>query len=154
MLFSHQIVSNSLWPHGLQHARLHCPSLSLGVSSDTYPLNGWCHPTITSSVSPFYFCPPSFPASRSFLMSGLFSLCIRWPKYWCFSFSISPSNEYSRLISYRIDWFDLLAVQGTLKSLLQYHNLKAWILWCSVFYGPILTSVYDYWKKLHKNNKY
>ena len=69
---------------------------------------------------------------------------IRWPKYWSFSFSISPTNEYSGLISFRIDWFDLLAVQVTLKSLLQHHNLKASIL--SLLYGPALTSIHNYWQ--------
>ena len=80
---------------------------------------------------PFSFCPQSLPAS---VFSNESTLCMRWPKYWSFSFSISPSNEYSGLISFRIDWFDLPAVQGTLKSLLQHHNSKASILWCSVFF--------------------
>ena len=80
----------------------------------------------SSSVPHFSSCPQSFPASGSFSMSWLFN--IRWPEYWSFSFSISPSNEYSGLISCRTDWFDLLAVQGTLKSLLQYHNSKASVL--------------------------
>ena len=73
-------------------------------------------------------------------------LCVSWPKYWSFSFSISPSNEYLGLISFRMDWLDLLAVQGTLKSLLQHHSSKAPILWCSAFFSPTLTSIYDYWK--------
>ena len=72
---------------------------------------------------------------------------IRWPKYWSFSFSVSSSNEYSALISFRIDWFDLLAVQGTLKSLLQHHSSKAPISSAfSFLYGPTLTSIHDYWK--------
>ena len=83
----------------------------------------WCHPAISSSVAPFSFCPQSFPASGSFPVSQLF--ISKWPKFSSFSFSISPSNEYSRLISFRIDWFDLLAVQGTLKSLLKHHSSKA-----------------------------
>ena len=87
------------------------------------PLNWRCHPTISSSVTTFSSCPQSFPASGSFLINQLFH--VRWPKYWSFSFSISPSNEYSGLISLRIDWFHLLAVQGILKSLLQDHNSKA-----------------------------
>ena len=74
-------------------------------------------------------------------------LHIRWPKYWSFSFNISPSNEYSGLISVRMDWLDLLAVQGTLKSLLQHHSSKASILWCSAFFiVPTLTSIHDNWK--------
>ena len=86
--------------------------------------------------------PSIFPRIRVF--SNV--LHIRWPKYWSFSFSSSPSKEYSGLISFRIDWFDLLAVQGTLKSLLQHHSSKASILWCSAFFMVQLTSIYDYWK--------
>ena len=82
-------------------------------------------------------CPQSFPTSTSFSV-----LCIRWPKYWSFSFSISPSDEYSGLISFRIDWLDLLVVQGTLKSLLQHHSSKASILWCSVFFRVQLSHSY------------
>ena len=81
-----------------------------------------------------------FPSIRVF--SNESALRIRWPKYWSFSFSISPSNEYSGLISFRIHWFDLLAFQGTLKSLLQYHNLKASVLWCSVFFTVQLLHPY------------
>ena len=89
--------------------------------------------------------PSIFPSIRVFANES--ALHIRWPKYWSFSFSISPSNEYSGLISFKIDWFDLLAVQGTLKSLLQHHSLKLSILQCSAFfYGPTLTSIHDYWK--------
>ena len=96
LLFSCEVVSNSLWPHGLQHARLPCPSLSPGVCSNSWPLSRWCHPTISTSVVPLFSCPQSF--------EGLFqrvgsSFRIRWPKYWSFSFSISPSSEYSGLIS-------------------------------------------------------
>ena len=120
--FSCSVVSDSLWPHGLQHARLSCPSPTSGACSNSCSSSRWCHPTISSSVIPFSACLQSFPASGSFLESAL---CIRWPKYWSFSFSISPSNEYSGLIFFRMDWFDFLAVQGTLKSLLQHHSLKA-----------------------------
>ena len=115
---------DSLQPHGLQHTRLPCPSLSPRVCSNLCPLNQWCHPTISFSVIPVSSCLQSFLALGSFLVSRL--LCIRWPKYKSFSFS--PSNEYSGLISFRIDWFDLLAVQVTLKSLLQHQSLKASIL--------------------------
>ena len=110
----------TLWPHGLQRSRPPCPSPTPGAYSNSCLSSWWCHPTITSSVVPFS-CLQSFPASGSFLRSQFF----RWPKYWSFSFSISPSNEYSRLISLRIDWFGLLVVQGTLKSLLQHHSSKA-----------------------------
>ena len=86
----------------------------------------------TGSVIPFSSCLQSFPASGSF--SNELAVCIRWPNYWTFSFSISPSNEYSGLISFRIDWFDLLAVQGTLKNLFQNHSSKASVLWHSLWY--------------------
>ena len=114
LLFSHSVVSDSLWPHGMQYARLPCPSPSPGACSNSCPLSQWCPPTISSSVVPLFSRLQSFPAS---VFSNELALLIRWPKYWSFSFSISPSNEYSGLISFRIDWFDLLAVQGTLKSL-------------------------------------
>ena len=119
-------MSDSLWPHELQHRnRLLFPSPSPGACSNSCPLSQWFHPTISSSVSPFSSCPQSLPAS---VFSYESVLCIRWPKYWNFSFSINPSNEYSGLISFRIDWFDLLAFQGAFESLLQHHNLKASVL--------------------------
>ena len=99
--------------------------------SNSCPLSQWCHPAISSSVVPFSSCSQSFPAS---VFSSESALHIRWPNYWSFSFSISSSNEYSELISFRIDWFDLLAVQGTLKSLLQHYNSKASILQRSAFF--------------------
>ena len=106
--FSRSVVSNSLWPHGLQHAGPPCPSPTPRVHSDSHPSSQWCHPAISSSVVPFSGCLQSFPASGSFQMS----LRIRWPKYWSFSLSISSSNAYSGLISFRMDWVDLLAVQA------------------------------------------
>ena len=93
--------------------------------------------------------PPSPPVLNLSQHQGVFqwvSSLIRWPKYWSFTFSISPSSEYSGLISFRSDWFDLLAVQGTLKSLLQHHNSKPLILQLSLLYGPTFTSIPDYWK--------
>jgi len=103
---------------------------------------------------PLLLLPSIFPSITIFTNES--ALCIRWPNYWSFSFSISPLNEYSGFISFRIDWFDLCAVQGTLKSLLQHHNSKASILQHLVFfgtfsallspYGPTLTSIHDYWK--------
>ena len=105
----------------------------------------WCHPNILSSVDPFSSCLQSFPASGSFPNESV--LHIRWPKDWSFSFSISPSNEYSGLISFRMDWLDHLAVQGTLKSLLQHHSSKTLILQHSAFFiVQTLTSIHDYWK--------
>ena len=134
-------MSDSLQPHGLQHSRLPCPSLSPRVCSSSCPLSQWCYLTISFSAATFSFCLQSFLESGSFLMSWFFA---SGPKYW--SFSISPSNEYSGSISFKIDWFDLLSVQGILKSLLQHHSSKASILWRSLLYGPTLTSVHDYWK--------
>ena len=121
-----------LWPRGLQHARFPCLSLSPRVCSNSYPLSWCCHPTISSSVTRFSSCLQSFPASRSFPVGQFFA--IRWPKYWSFSFSMSHSSEYSGMISFRMDWLDLLAVQETLKSLLQYHSSKASSLQCSAFF--------------------
>ena len=127
------VTSNSLRPHGLQHARPPCPSPTPRVYSNSSPLSRWYHRTISSSVVPF--------SSRFNLAQhqGLFqwvssSHQVAILAYWRFSFSISPSNEYSGLISFRMDWLDLLAVQGTLKSLLQHHSSKASILQHSAFF--------------------
>ena len=128
------VVSDSLWPHGLQHTRIPCPSPYPEVCSNSSPYSWWCHPTISFSV------PSIFLSIRVF--SSESALRIRWPKYSNFSFSISPSNEYSGLISFRMDCFDLLAVQGTLKSLLQHQNLKASALQCSAFFLVQLSHPY------------
>ena len=139
-------MSNSLLPHELQHARLPCPSPSPGACSNSCPSSQWCHPTISSSAAPLLLWPSIFLSIRTF--SSQLALRIRWPKYWSVSFSISPSSEYSGLISFRIDWFALLAVQGTLRNLLQHRSSKASTLPSvpSLFYGPTFTSVHDYWK--------
>ena len=118
-------MSNSLWPHGPQHARPPCPSPTPGAYSNT------CSLRMPSShlilCRPLLLSPSIFPNIRVF--SNESALRIRWPKYWRFSFSISPpSNEHPGLISFRMDWLDLLAVQGTLKSLLQHHSAKTSIL--------------------------
>ena len=134
--FSHSVVSDSLRPHQPQHTRPPFPSPTPIVHPNPCPLSGLCHPTISSSVVLFSSCPQSFPASGSFQMT-LFkesALRIRWPKDWSFSFNISPSNEHPGLISFRMDWLDLLAVQGTLKSLLQHHSSKVSILQRSAFF--------------------
>ena len=115
-------MPDSLLPLGLQHTRLPYPSLSLEICSNSCPLSQWCHPTISSSVSAFSSWPQSVPASGSFPVTWLLT---PGGQYWSFSLSISPSNEYSGLLPFMIDWFDLLAVLGTLKSLLQHDNSKA-----------------------------
>ena len=139
--FSHSVVSNSLWPHGLQHTKLPCPSLTPGAYSNSCPSSQWYHPPShpLSSLS-----PPAFNLSQH---QGL----LQWvdytsgPMYWSFSFS--PSNGYSGLISFRIDWLDLLAVQETLKSLLQHHSSNASSLWHSAFFiVQMKTSMQEYWK--------
>ena len=127
-LFSHLIFLNhfssvaqscpTLCDHMTQHARPPCPSPTPRVYSNSCPLSQWCQPTISSCVIAFSSCFQASIFSSIRIFSNESTLCIRWPKYWSFSFSISPSNEYSGLLSLRTDWLDLLAVQGTLKSLL------------------------------------
>ena len=138
--FSCSVMSDSLWLHGLQHARPLCPSPTPRAYSNSCPLCQWCHPTMSSSVVPFSSHLQSFPASGSFEMSWLFAS--GGQKCWSFSFSISPSSKYSGLISFRMDWLDLLAVQETLKSLLQHHSSKATILHCSAFFMVQLSHAY------------
>ena len=132
-------MSDSLRPCELQHSRLPCPLLSSRVCSYSCPLSRWCHPTI-SSCCPFLLLPAIFPSTENF--SNMSALRTRWPKYWSFSFNISPSNEYPGLISSGIDWFDLLAVQGTLKGLLEHHSLKASILQRSAFFMVQILHMY------------
>ena len=130
----------ALQRHGLQHTRLPCPSLSTGVCSDSCPLSQRSHQPSHSLSHPLCFLPPVFSSFRVF--SNESALCIRWPKYWSFSLNISPSNEYPGLISFRMDWLDLLTVQGILKSLLQHHSSKASILRCSAFFIVQLSHPY------------
>ena len=120
------VVSDSLWPHEPQHTSPPCLSPTPGVYPNPCPLSRRCHPTISSSVVPFSSCIRVF--------SNESALRIRWPKYWSFSFNISLSKEHPGLISFRMDWLDLLAVQGTLKGLLQHHSSKASLLQCSAFF--------------------
>ena len=142
--FSRSVRSASLRPHELQHARplsitnSQSPPKIMFIES-VMPFNHLilcCHPLLLSSI---------FPRIRVF--SNESALRIRWLKYWSFSFNISPSNEYPGLICFRMDWLDLLAVQGPLKSLIQHHSSKASILWCSAFFiVPTFTSTHDHWK--------
>ena len=137
--FSHSVMSDSSQLHGLQHARLPCPSPTPRAYSSSSPSSWWSYPTI-SSCRPILLPPSIFPSIRVFFNN--FVLCIRWPKYWSFSFSISRSNEHTGLISLRMDWLDLLALQGSLKSLLQHHSSKASILWLSIFLTVQLSNLY------------
>ena len=125
------------------------PQASLSITNSQSLLKLMSIKSVMSSnhlflCHPLLLLPSIFPSIRVFFKESV--LCIRWPKYWSFSFSLSPSNEYSGLISFRIDWLDLLAVQGTLKSLLQHHSSKASILQCLTFFMVQLISIYDYQK--------
>ena len=124
-------MSDSLWSPELQHPRLSCPSLSPGICLSSCALSQWCHLT-TSSSAALFFCLQSFPSSGSLPISQFFAS--GGQSTGASALVINLSNEYSGLISFRPDWFDLLAVQGTLKSLLQYHNSKASILRHSAFF--------------------
>ena len=122
------VMSDSLQPHGLQHARLPSPLPPPGaviIQTHLHRVGDAIQPP-HPSFAPLLLLPSIFPSTRVFSNESV--LLIRWPKYWSFCFSISLSNEYSGLISFRIDRLDLLVVQGTLKSLLQHHSSKAWIL--------------------------
>ena len=144
--FSHSFVSDSLWPHGLQHNRLPCPSLTSKLTQTHVHRVAdfilYC--PMSSSVVPFSY----LPSIRVF--SNESALHIWWPKYWSFSFIISPSNAYWGLISFKTDWLDLLAVQGTLKSLLQHHSSKASILQHSAFLVVQLSHPYITTGKNHR----
>ena len=128
-----------LWPHELQHTRPPCPSPIPRVDPNPCPSSQWCYPTIYFILCrPLLLLPSIFPSIRVF--SNESALRMRWPKFWSFSFS--PSNEHPELISFRMDWLDLLAVQGTLNSLLQHHSSKASILQCSAFFTVQLSHPY------------
>ena len=135
-------MSDSLRPHKSQHARPPCPSPTLRV--DTYTKLMYIKLVMPSShlilCHPLLLLPPIPPSTMVF--SNESTLHMRWPKYWSFSLSISPSSEYSGLVSFRMDWLDLLAVQGTLKSLLQLHSSKASILRHSAFFTVLLSHPY------------
>ena len=148
LLFSHSVGSDYMQPHGLQYVRPPCPSLSWSLLKlmsieSVMPSN---HLIL---CCPLLFLSSIFPSIRDFPESAL---CIRWPKYWSFSFSISPSKEYLGLIFSGIDWFDLLTVQGTLKSLLQHCSSKASILQCSAFFMVQLSHPYMTTGKKHSSD--
>ena len=136
-------MSNPLRSHGLQHTSLPCPSLSSGVCSNSCPLESVMPSNHLILCHPLLLLPSVFPSIRVF--SNESALPIRWSKYWSFSFHISPSNEYTGLISFRMNWLDFLAIQGTLKNLLQHHCLKASFFGLSAFFMVQLsTSVHDF----------
>ena len=145
--FNCSVVSDSLWPHGLQHARPPCPSPTPGVYSNSCPLSWWCHPTISSSVVPFSSCLQSFPASGSFPVSHLFASGGQ---------SVGVSASASVLSMNIQGWFslgltgsfriDLLSAKGTLSSFIQHCNWKHWFFSAQPFYGPTLKSIHNYWK--------
>ena len=130
--FSYSVVSDSLRPHGLQHARLPCPSPTPGACLKLMTIDLVMPSNHLILCHPLLLLPSIFPSIKVFSSESV--LPIRWPKYWSFSFSISPSNEHSGLVSFRIDWLDLLAVQETLKSLLLHHSSKASIFQPSAFF--------------------
>ena len=135
----------TLWPHELQHARPPCPSPTPGVHSDSRPSSQWCHPAFSSSVIPFSSCPPIPPSIRVF--SNESTLCTRWPKYCSFSFSIIPSKEIPGLISFRMDWLDLLCSPRDSQESSptpQFKSINSSML--SFLHSPTLTSIHDHWK--------
>ena len=138
--FTHSVMSNTLRLHGLQHARLPCSSPTARACSNSMSIELVMPPSHLILCHPLLLLPSIIPSFTVF--SNELTLHIKWPKYWSFSFSTSPSNEYSGLISFRIDWFDLLAAQGTLKNLLQHHSLKASILRKSGFFMVQLSHLY------------
>ena len=138
--FSHSVVSDSLRPHESQHARPPCPSPTPGVHSDSHPSSTVMPTSHHILCCPFLLLPPIPPSIRVFPSES--TLHIRWPGYWSFSFSIIPSKEIPWLIFSRMDWFGVLAVQGTLKSLLAHQNSKASILRHSAFFNVQLSHPY------------
>ena len=136
--FSHSVVSNSLLPHELQNARPPCPSPTPGIYPKSCPLVMPSNHFIL--CCPLLLLPSIFPNIRVF--SNESALRIRWPKYWSFRFNISPSNEHSGLISFKMDWLDLLSIQGTLRSLLQHHSSKASNFQCSAYFIVHLSHPY------------
>ena len=143
--YSHSVVSDFLRPHGPQHTRLPCPSPTPGACSNSCPSSRQCHLTILCHS--LLLLLSIFPSIRVF--SNELVLPIRWPKYWSFSFNITPSNEHAGLISFRMDWLDLLAVQETLESLFQHHSSTASILRHSAFFMVQLSHPYITTGKKH-----
>ena len=143
LLFNDPVVSDSLLYHGMLPSRPPCPSPSPGVCPSSCSLHCWCHAAISSSDTLFSFCTQS-PSIRDF--SNELSVCIRWPKYWSFRFSISPSSEYSGLISLKIDWFGLLAPWDSqeLSPAPQSESINSWAF--CLLYSPALTTLHGHWE--------
>ena len=139
--FSHSVMSYSLQSHELQHARPPCPSPTSGIHPNSCLSSRLCHPAISSSVVPFFFCPQSLPASKSFP-----AVHMRWPKYWSFSFSIIPSKEIPGLSSFRMDWLDLLSVQGLSGVFSNTTVQKHQFFGTQLSSRPTFTSIRDHWK--------
>ena len=144
--FSHLVVSDSLWPHESQHTRPPCSFTNTLSSLRLMSIKSVMPSSHLILCQPLLLLPPIPPSIRVF--SNESTLCMRWPKYWSFSFTISPSKEHPGLISLRMDWLDLLAVQGTLKSLLQHHRSKASILRRSAFFTVQLSHPYTLWAQI------
>ena len=142
--FSRSVVSSSLLPHESQHARPPCPSPTPGNSPKLMSIESVMPSSHLIVCRPLLLLPPIPSSIRVF--SNESTLCMRWPKYWSFSFSISPSNEHPGLISFRMDWLDLLAGQGTLKSLRQHHSSKYQFSALSFLHSPIVSSIHDHWE--------
>ena len=143
--FSRSVMSDSLWPHESQHARPPCSSPTPGVHANSCPLSRWCHSAVSSPVRLLLLLPLIPPSIRAFFNESTFRMS--WPKYWSFSFSINSSKIHPGLISFRMDWLELLAVQGTLKSLLQHESSKASnSLALSFLHSLTFTSIHDHWK--------
>ena len=142
--FRRSVMSNSLRPHESQHARPPCSSPTPGVHSRLTSIESVMSSNHFILCRPLLLLPPIPPSIRVFSNESI--LCMRWPKYWSFSFRIIPSKDIPGLISFKMDWVDLLAVQGTLKSLLQNHSSKASNLWHSAFFIVQLIVIHDYWK--------
>ena len=136
LLLSLSVMCNSLWPHGLQHARPPSPSPSPRACPSSCPLHWWHHPAISSSDALFSFCPQSFPALRTFPISWLFV------SYDPNTVTSTLTSVLSGLISLKIDWFDLPSAQGTLRSLLQHHRSKTSVLWHFAFFMVQLSQLY------------
>ena len=139
------VMSDSLWPHELQHARPLCPSPTPGVHPNYCPSSWWCHPAISSSDVPFSSCPQSLPVSEFFCNDS--TLHMRWPKYWSFSFSFGPSKKHPGLISFRMDWLVSLCPRDSQGSSPTPQFKSIDFLTLSFLHSPTFTSIHDHWEK-------